>query len=48
MWSQFTIRLSVLGTTPIGVFAKAMMKARLPDSFVGKERKTNKMWPWLL
>jgi hypothetical protein len=27
--------------------AKATIKARLLDSFAGKETKTKQMWPWL-
>jgi hypothetical protein len=41
MWNQIIVGLGALRTTPHGVSTKAMMKARLPNSFAGKEMKTN-------
>ncbi len=47
MWNQIMVKLGVLGIIPNGGFAMVVIKARLPDSFVGKEMKTKKVWLWL-
>ncbi len=39
--------LGAIDRTPSGGLAKATIKARLLDSFAGKETKTKQMWPWL-
>jgi hypothetical protein len=41
------VRLGVLGTIPSGGFAKVVMNARLPDSFIEKEMKTKRARLWL-
>ncbi len=39
--------LGAIGNAPSGGFAKATIKARLPDFFTGKETKTKRVHPWL-
>jgi len=39
--------LGAINSAPSAGFAKVTIKARLLDSFVGKETKTKWMWPWL-
>jgi hypothetical protein len=39
--------LGAIGSAPSGGFAKATIKAKLPNSFVGKETKTKWVWLWL-
>jgi len=48
MWNQVMVRLGVLGIIPSGGFAKVVMNARLPESFIGKEMKTRRTRLWLL
>jgi hypothetical protein len=37
----------IIGGAPSEGFAKVAIKARLPNSFDGKETKTKKVQPWL-
>jgi hypothetical protein len=39
--------LDAISIAPSGGFANATFKARLPNSFVGKETKTKQVRPWL-
>jgi hypothetical protein len=40
--------LGVIGVALSGDSTKVtIIKARLPNSFVGKETKTKRVWPWL-
>jgi hypothetical protein len=40
-------RLGAIDSAPSGGFAKATIKVRLRDSFIGKVTKTNWVQPWL-
>ncbi len=39
--------LGTIGSAPSGSSTKPTIKARLLDSFTGKETKTKWVWPWL-
>jgi hypothetical protein len=39
--------LSAISDDPSRGFAKTTIKARLPNSFIGKETKTKQVQPWL-
>jgi hypothetical protein len=39
--------LGAISNAPSGGFAKATIKVRLPNSFIGKETKTKWIWSWL-
>jgi hypothetical protein len=46
-WNQVMVKLGVLGIIPSGGFAKVVMNARLPDSFVKKKTNTKRARLWL-
>jgi len=47
LMSRIAEGLGAIGSAPSGGSAKTTIKARLPNSFVGKETKTKWVWSWL-
>jgi hypothetical protein len=45
--SQIVEGWGIIGGAPSGGFTKVAIKARLPNSFVGKKTKTKKVQLWL-